>query len=188
VMAGMRADGHPYRGFLYAGLMMTAEGPRVIEFNVRFGDPEAQVVIPMLDDELAPYLAAAADGTLTGAPRFSPDPRVGVVLASRGYPASAATGLPISGLDEAAGMDDVLVFHSGTTAAPVTTGCGKTDSKAASFGRGERVLTAGGRVLTVVAAGNTYATAIDRAYAAVAKISFDGMQYRRDIGRKALIA
>ena len=186
VMAGMRADGHPYRGFLYAGLMMTPDGPRVIEFNVRFGDPEAQVVIPMLDDELAPYLAAAADGMLIGAPRFSSDPRVGIVLASRGYPASAATGLPIAGLDDAARMDDVLVFHSGTTAAPVTTGCGKADGQAASFGRGERVLTAGGRVLTVVATGNSYGTAIDRAYAAVAKISFDGMQYRRDIGRKAL--
>jgi phosphoribosylamine--glycine ligase len=186
VMAGMRADGHPYRGFLYAGLMMTPEGPRVIEFNVRFGDPEAQVVIPMLDDELAPYLTAAADGRLTGAPRFSTDPRVGVVLASRGYPASAATGLPIAGLDDAARMDDVLVFHSGTTAAPVTTGCGKADGQAASFGRGERVLTAGGRVLTVVATGDDYGAAIDRAYAAVGKISFDGMQYRRDIGRKAL--
>ncbi len=186
VMAGMRADGHPYRGFLYAGLMMTPSGPRVIEFNVRFGDPEAQVVIPMLDDEFAPYLAAAADGLLTGAPRFSSSPRVGVVVASRGYPSSAATGLPIAGLDEAASMDDVLVFHSGTTSAPLTTGCGKADGQAASFGRAERILTAGGRVLTVVAGGDNYQTAIDRAYAAVAKISFDGMQYRRDIGRKAL--
>ena len=186
VMAGMRADGHPYRGFLYAGLMMTADGPRVIEFNVRFGDPEAQVVIPMLDDEFAPYLVAAADGQLTGAPRFSTAPRVGVVIASRGYPSSATTGLPIAGLDEAARMEDVLVFHSGTTSAPLTTGCGKADGHAASFGRAERILTAGGRVLTVVAGGDNYQTAIDRAYAAVAKISFDGMQYRRDIGRKAL--
>ncbi|MDQ3487712.1 MAG: phosphoribosylamine--glycine ligase [Acidobacteriota bacterium] len=186
VMDGMRADGHPYRGFLYAGLMMTADGPRVIEFNVRFGDPEAQVVIPMLDDDLAPYLAAAADGMLDGAPRFSGTPRVGVVLASRGYPSSAASGLPIAGLDDAGRLEDVLVFHSGTTIAPVTTGCGKADARAASFGRSEQVLTAGGRVLTVVGAGDNYRSAIDRAYAAVAKISFDGMQFRRDIGRKAL--
>ena len=186
VMDGMRADGHPYRGFLYAGLMMTADGPRVIEFNVRFGDPEAQVVIPMLDEDLAPHLAAAADGLLTGVPRFSSAPRVGVVLASRGYPASAAAGVPISGLDDAARMDGVLVFHSGTTAAPMTTGCGAADGQAASFGRGARTLTSGGRVLTVVATGDDYAAAINRAYAAVGKISFDGMQYRRDIGRKAL--
>ena len=186
VMAGMRADGHPYHGFLYAGLMLTASGPRVIEFNVRFGDPEAQVVIPMLDEDLAPYLVAAADGALTAAPRFSSAPRVGVVLASRGYPSSAATGLPIAGLDDARRLEDVLVFHSGTTAAPKTTGCGTSDGRAAAFGRSGQVLTAGGRVLTVVAAGDNYQTAIDRAYAAVAKISFDGMQFRRDIGRKAL--
>ena len=186
VMDGMRADGHPYRGFLYAGLMMTAAGPRVIEFNVRFGDPEAQVVIPMLAEDLAPYLVAAADGMLDGGPRFSSAPRVGVVLASRGYPSSVATGLPIRGLDDAGRLEDVLVFHSGTTGAPVTTGCGKADARASAFGRSEQVLTAGGRVLTVVAAGDNYQSAIDRAYAAVAKISFDGMQYRRDIGRKAL--
>ena len=188
VMAGMRADGHPYRGFLYAGLMMTAAGPRVIEFNVRFGDPEAQVVIPMLAEDLAPYLVAAADGLLDRGPRFSSAPRVGVVLASRGYPSSVATGLPITGLDDAGRLEDVLVFHSGTTGTPVTTGCGKADARAGAFGRNEQVLTAGGRVLTVVAAGDNYQSAIDRAYAAVAKISFDGMQYRRDIGRKALVS
>lgn len=186
VMAGMRADGHPYRGFLYAGLMMTTDGPRVIEFNVRFGDPEAQVVIPMLREDLAPYLVAAADGVLGAGPKFSLAPRAGVVLASRGYPSSGPTGLPIAGLDDVARMEDVLVFHSGTTAVPVTAGCGTADGQAASFGRTERVLTAGGRVLTVVGGGNSYHEAIDRAYAAVAKISFDGMQYRRDIGRKAL--
>ncbi len=171
VLAGMRADGHEYRGFLYAGLMMTCDGPRVIEFNVRFGDPEAQVVIPMIEDDLAPYLAAGADGRLTGAPRFSSMRHVGVVLASQGYPASGATGLPIRGLDAAATMDNVLVFHAGTTA---------------GFGRAQRMLTAGGRVLTVVGRGDTYAAAIARAYDAVARISFDGMQFRRDIGRKAV--
>ena len=181
VMAGMRADGHPYHGFLYAGLMMTCDGPRVIEFNVRFGDPEAQVVIPMVDEELAPYLVAAADGALVSGPRFLQSPHVGVVLASRGYPASSETGVPIAGLDDVAIIKDVMLFHSGTTSSPATSGCGRTDT-----GRAQPVLTAGGRVLTVVGRGDTYQAAIDRAYAAVARISFDGMHYRRDIGRKAL--
>ena len=186
VLAGMRADGHEYRGFLYAGLMMTDEGPRVIEFNVRFGDPEAQVVIPLLDDELAPHLAAAADGALRGRPGFSAEKQVGVVLASRDYPASGPTGVPIHGLDEAATLDGVLVFHAGTASARVAAGCGRADAVAAGFGRAERVLTAGGRVLTVVGRGDSYAAAIDRAYDAVSRISFDGMHYRRDIGRKAM--
>jgi phosphoribosylamine--glycine ligase len=185
-MAGMRADGHPYHGFLYAGLMMTCDGPRVIEFNVRFGDPEAQVVIPMIDEDLAPYLVAAAGGALVSGPRFLQSPHVGVVLASKGYPGSSETGVPIAGLDDAAIIKDVLVFHSGTTASPAASGCGRTEAVAGGFGRGQRVLTAGGRVLTVVGRGGTYQAAIDRAYAAVARISFDGMQYRRDIGRKAL--
>jgi phosphoribosylamine---glycine ligase len=186
VLAGMRADGHEYRGFLYAGLMMTCDGPRVIEFNVRFGDPEAQVVIPMIEDDLAPYLAAAADGALTGGPRFRTLKHVGVVLASQGYPGTTSTGLPISGLEVAGHMNDVLVFHAGTTAAPGTTGCGRADAVAAGFGRTRKLLTAGGRVLTVVGRGAIYADAIDRAYEAVAKISFDGMLFRRDIGRKAM--
>ena len=186
VLAGMRADGLEYRGFLYAGLMMTTDGPRVIEFNVRFGDPEAQVVIPMIEDDLAPHLAAAADGALAGLPRFRSLKHVGVVLASRGYPANPVTGMPIDGLERAARLDDVLVFHSGTTAAPLTTGCGRSDAAASAFGRTERILTAGGRVLTVVGRGSTYAAAVSRAYEAVGMISFDGMHYRQDIGRKAL--
>jgi phosphoribosylamine--glycine ligase len=186
VIAGMRADGHEYRGFLYAGLMMTCNGPRVIEFNVRFGDPEAQVVIPALEDDLAPFLVAAADGALAGSPRFGRMKHVGIVLASRGYPATADTGVPISGLAAAARLEDVLVFHSGTTAAPVTTGCGRGDAAASGSGRAEKILTAGGRVLTVVGRGSAYDAAIARAYDAVSKVSFDGMHYRRDIGRKAL--
>ena len=186
VMAGMRAEGHPYRGFLYAGLMMTCDGPRVIEFNVRFGDPEAQVVIPMIDGELAPFLVAAADGALTAGPRFLQSPHVGVVMASRGYPASSETGVPIAGLADAGIINDVLVFHSGTTVSPVVSGCGRADAVASGSGRAQQVLTAGGRVLTAVGRGETYQRAIDRAYAAVARISFDGMHYRRDIGRKAL--
>jgi phosphoribosylamine--glycine ligase len=186
VIAGMRTEGHEYRGFLYAGLMLTCDGPRVIEFNVRFGDPEAQVVIPMVEGDLAPWLAAAADGALAGAPAFSSSKYVGVVLASAGYPASGPTGLPIAGLEEAAGLDNVLVFHAGTAAAPVEHGCGPANGAAAAFGRSHRVLTAGGRVLTVVGRGATFEAARDRAYAAVDKIAFDGMHYRRDIGRKAL--
>jgi phosphoribosylamine--glycine ligase len=169
VVAGLRADGHVYRGFLYAGLMLTCDGPKVIEFNVRFGDPEAQVVIPMIADDLAPRLAAAAEGELQSAPMaFRPEPHVGVVLASRGYPASGPIGLPISGLASAARARDVLVFHAGTV------------------GRGDDVVTAGGRVLTVVGRGATYEDAIERAYAGISNISFDGMHYRHDIGRKAL--
>lgn len=186
VMNGMRADGHPYKGFLYAGLMMTCDGPRVIEFNVRFGDPEAQVVIPMIEGDLAPHLAAAADGTLQGKPAFGSMKHVGVVLASKGYPGSGPTGLPISGLDEASRLENVLVFHAGTTTSPVTSGCGPADARTAAFARGKSTLTAGGRVLTVVGRGSTYDAAIDRAYDAVRRISFDGMHYRRDIGRKAL--
>lgn len=115
VVAGLRADGLDYCGFLYAGLMLTGDGPKVIEFNVRFGDPEAQVVIPMIAEDLAPRLFAAADGALDARPiAFRPDTHVGVVLASAGYPASSKSGTPIRGLDEVTGLDGVLVFHGGT--------------------------------------------------------------------------
>jgi phosphoribosylamine--glycine ligase len=169
VVAGLRRDGHAYCGFLYAGLMLTCDGPKVIEFNVRFGDPEAQVVIPMIADDLAPRLAAAAEGRLDDAPiAFRPERHVGVVLASEGYPGSGPTGLPIRGLADAARLDDVLVFHAGTSR------------------RNGDIVTAGGRVLTVVGRGRTFEDAIARAYEGVSKITFPGMQYRRDIGRKAL--
>jgi phosphoribosylamine--glycine ligase len=171
VLEGLRAEGQPYRGFLYVGLMMTAEGPKVIEFNVRFGDPEAQVVLPMIESELAPALAAAAAGDLAGATcRFSAEPRVGVVLASGGYPGRYESGRPIDGIDRAEALDGVVVFHAGTAV------------------RDGRVVTAGGRVLTVVARGADYRSAIDRAYEGVACVHFDGMHYRRDIGLKALAA
>jgi phosphoribosylamine---glycine ligase len=169
-IAGLREDGREYCGFLYAGLMMTCAGPKVIEFNVRFGDPEAQVVLPLIDDDLAPRLAEAAEGALSPAPlRFSDETCVGVVLASSGYPGAGPAGLPIAGLERAADTAGVLVYHAGTAAGP-----------------GGATLTAGGRVLTVVGRGPTYETAIARAYDGVALISFDGMHYRRDIGRKAL--
>jgi phosphoribosylamine--glycine ligase len=169
VVAGLRVEGREYRGFLYAGLMLTCDGPKVIEFNVRFGDPEAQVVMPMIADDLAPRLAAAAEGALDTAPvSFRPERHVGVVLASRDYPASTPGGAPIAGLANASRLDDVLVFHAGT---------GRS---------GDEIVTAGGRVLTVVGRGATYDDAIARAYAGVSRISFDGMHYRRDIGNKAL--
>ncbi|HEX2446342.1 MAG TPA: phosphoribosylamine--glycine ligase [Vicinamibacterales bacterium] len=169
VLDGMRADGLEYRGFLYAGLMLTSDGPKVVEFNVRFGDPEAQVVLPLIDDELAPVLAAAADGTLGNRScRSSSDVAVGVVLASSGYPGDVRTGLPIEGLDAAAALKDVLVFHAGTAE------------------RAGQVVTSGGRVLTVVGRGATYDAAIARAYDGVSAISFEQMHFRSDIGKKAL--
>ena len=169
VLEGMHREGHPYRGFLYVGLMLTAEGPKVIEFNVRFGDPEAQVVLPMLDEDLSSLLMSAADGDLPSRPaRFSTHAHVGVVLAAAGYPDSVETGKTITGLDEAAEVRDALVFHAGTAH------------------RNGRLVTSGGRVLTVVGRGETYRNAIDTAYAAASRIDFDGMQYRHDIGLKAL--
>ena len=168
VLRGLAAEGREYRGFLYAGLMLTCDGPKVIEFNVRFGDPEAQVVIPAIDGALAPHLAAAAAGQLADAPiAFSRDRLVGVVLASEGYPGAVQTGRPIGGLDRAAALEDVTVFHSGTDE------------------RDGHVVTAGGRVLTVVGRGDTFESAIERAYQGVSRIGFEGVHYRRDIGAKA---
>ncbi|MEX2273880.1 MAG: phosphoribosylamine--glycine ligase [Vicinamibacterales bacterium] len=168
VIAGMRADGHPYRGFLYVGLMLTAEGPKVIEFNVRFGDPEAQVVLPALAGPFARVLLASAREKLRDAPALNWNGEIfaGVVLASGGYPGAFETGAGITGLE--ADRGDALIFHAGTAE------------------RDGRLVTAGGRVLTVVGRGPTYRAAIDRAYYAVSQISFDKMHYRKDIGRSAL--
>jgi len=168
VIAGMAAEGHPFRGFLYVGLMLTAAGPRVIEFNARLGDPEAQVILPRISEPLAPLFAAAARGALdTTRCRMSDEAMVGIVVASRGYPESSESGQSIAGIAEAeqAGSH---VIHAGTAL------------------RDGRVVTAGGRVLTVVAGGRDFADAVDRAYAGVRAITFDGMQYRTDIGRKAM--
>jgi phosphoribosylamine--glycine ligase len=168
VVDGMREEGYEYRGFLYAGLMLTDEGPKVVEFNVRFGDPEAQVVLPLLDSELALVLAAAANGDLGSLTcRFTDEVAVGVVLASGGYPGEIKAGCPIDGL-KVEPAADVLVFHAGTAE------------------REGRIVTTGGRVLTIVGRGTTYAEAIGRAYAGVAGISFENVQYRTDIGRSAL--
>jgi phosphoribosylamine---glycine ligase len=170
VLEGMRAEGSEFRGFLFVGLMLTADGPKVIEFNVRFGDPEAQVILPAIDDDMLDLLMGAAAGEM-GADRLSSstERRVGVVLASGGYPDAYDTGKVIHGLDAADAVSGVQVFHSGTST------------------RGTDIVTSGGRVLTVVAAGADYRQAIDRAYDAVERISFDGMHYRKDIGAKALL-
>ena len=171
VLDGMRAEGHPFRGFLYVGLMITSDGPKVVEFNVRFGDPEAQVILPMLDEDLPQLFMAAATGALRSrAAHVRGERLVGVVVASAGYPESSDQGRVISGLDEAARVPGALVFHAGTAA------------------RGGDVVTAGGRVLTVIGRGASYQDAIDVAYRAVDKVRFEGMQFRRDIGRKALAA
>jgi phosphoribosylamine---glycine ligase len=169
VLAGMTAEGYPFRGFLYVGLMLTAAGPKVIEFNVRLGDPEAQVVLPLIDEPLVPILAAAAGGALRRTSvRRGHDALAGVVLASRGYPESSESGRPIEGVDRAEALPGVAVYHAGTAL------------------RGDNLVTAGGRVLTVVGRGYDLAEAIARAYDGVSQISFDGMQYRQDIGRKAV--
>ncbi|HET7216717.1 MAG TPA: phosphoribosylamine--glycine ligase [Vicinamibacterales bacterium] len=171
LVRGMRDEGHEYRGFLYVGLMLTCDGPKVIEFNVRFGDPEAQVVLPLVESDLPQLLIAAAEGNVAGQTvRTSADVAVGVVLASAGYPSSVTAGFPIRGLDDAAQTPGVAVYHAATALADGA------------------LVTAGGRVLTVVGRGPTFADAIARAYEGVRHISFEGMQYRRDIGAKAVQA
>jgi phosphoribosylamine--glycine ligase len=166
VIDGLQGDGG-YRGFLYVSLMLTPSGPKVIEFNVRLGDPEAQVVLPLIEGGFAATLLAAAEGRLeSGLILRSTDATVGVVLAAAGYPGTPVTGAAIRGLDSS--RDSVTVFHAGTKV------------------RGGEIVTAGGRVLTVVGRAASFAEAMDRAYAGVSAIHFDGMQFRTDIGRKAL--
>jgi phosphoribosylamine---glycine ligase len=160
----MSKEGRPYRGVLYPGLMMTADGPRVLEYNCRFGDPETQVLLPRLKTDLLEVLQAVANNRLEGTVvEWSEDACVGVVLASGGYPGSYETGFPIEGLDEVDA--DVQVFHAGTKR--------REDGV---------VVTAGGRVLTVVATGATLSAAREKAYRNVRHIRFQGVHYRRDIG------
>ncbi len=163
----LAARGAPYRGVLYAGLMLTDDGPKVIEYNVRFGDPECQVVLPRLVTDLGDLCAAAARGEPLPSVRFSDDACVTVVLASDGYPSAPRTGCAISGLDQAAAHPDVVVFHAGT----------RLDEGS--------LVTAGGRVLDVTAVGPTVGDARRRAYAAAAEISWSGVRYRRDIAAAA---
>ena len=213
VLRGMASEGTPFRGFLYCGLMLTSAGPKVIEFNVRFGDPEAQVVLPLIEQPLAPLLFAAASGQLRGqgagvrnqesdirdqgsgirdqgsgirdqgsgvsgqgtgiagirSAALRPDCAVGVVLAARGYPGEVEIGHRIEGLDHLGHeYPDVLAFFAGVKAV------------------GSDLVTAGGRVMTLVARAASYEAAIARVYDAASRVRFEGMQYRRDIGRKAL--
>ncbi len=153
---------------LYAGLMLTPDGPKVLEFNVRFGDPECQVVVPRLASDLAEHCLESARGDTLSPVSFVDDACVTVVLASAGYPTSPRTGDPIDGLDAAAAVDGVTVFHAGTK---------RRDDGA--------IVTAGGRVLDVTAAAPTLAEARARAYEAVEQISWPGLQYRRDIAALA---
>ena len=170
VIDGMAAEGAPFTGVLYCGLMMTARGPMVLEFNTRFGDPETQAILPRLaDGELLEALEAAIDGRLDEVQlAWRKEPSVTVIAASQGYPGSVKTGLVITGLDEAAKEAGVTIFHSGTAL---------VDGK---------LVTAGGRVLAVTAVATTLQAACDRAYAALSKIHFDGIYYRRDIAHRAL--
>jgi phosphoribosylamine--glycine ligase len=169
VVRGLAAQGTPYRGVLYAGLMLTASGPQVLEFNVRFGDPEAQVLLPRLDGDWLEVLAACATGTLAERPlRFLPRAAVCVVMASAGYPERPSNGHPIRGLQRAQALEDVEVFHAGTVAGPAGP------------------LTAGGRVLGVTAVGPDLGLARERAYAAVASIGWDGEHHRTDIASDAV--
>ncbi|MGD9211894.1 MAG: phosphoribosylamine--glycine ligase, partial [Desulfobacteraceae bacterium] len=165
----MAKEGHPYKGVLYAGLMIAGDKIRVLEFNGRFGDPEAQPLLMRIQDDIVPIMEAVIDGTLDRC-RLQIDPRatVCVVMASGGYPQKYKKGLPISGLDKVKQMEDVVVFHAGT---------GMKDNQ---------VVTTGGRVLGVTALGETIEKAIAKAYQAVEKISWPEVHYRKDIGQKAL--
>jgi phosphoribosylamine--glycine ligase len=170
MITGLAKEGRAYKGVLYAGLMITKEGPRVLEFNVRFGDPEAQAILPRLKTDLVDIIEASIQGGLAslGGLEWKEEPCVCVVMASGGYPGDYRKGLPITGLDEAERLRDVMVFHAGTKL------------------QDGRVTAEGGRVLGVTALGSDIEDAIKRSYEAVSKISFEGAHYRRDIGVKAL--
>ena len=161
----MARRGTPFAGLLYAGLALTSRGVRVVEFNARFGDPETQPLLALLDSPLSPLLLGAATGALADVPppAWKPGAAVGVVMASAGYPASSSSGDVISGVDEAEALDDVHVIHAGTATAD------------------GQLVTAGGRVLAVVATGGSVSEARDRAYDGVGRISFPGAQHRTDI-------
>jgi phosphoribosylamine--glycine ligase len=169
VVAGMKAEGAEYKGVLYCGLMMTARGPMVLEFNCRFGDPETQPILMRLESDLVEAIEASIDGrTSDGDFKWSGDAAVCVVVASGGYPGTFDAGKKIMGLDGAATVEGVKVFHAGTTR------------------RDGNFYTAGGRVLGVTARAADLEPALERAYEAVCKVGFEGMHYRKDIGARAL--
>jgi phosphoribosylamine--glycine ligase len=166
---GMAEEETPFSGVLYCGLMMTARGPQVLEFNARFGDPETQAILLRLESDLVEALEACIDGQLADTKlRWSPGASACVIASSAGYPGSYKKGLPITGLDAAARIPGVVVFHSGSAL------------------EGEELVTAGGRVLGATAAAATLEEALARAYEALAEIQFEGMYYRHDIGHRAL--
>jgi phosphoribosylamine--glycine ligase len=165
----MAAEGRPYRGVLYAGLMIRDGEPRVLEFNARLGDPEAQPLLVRMASDIVPVLEAVLDRRLHEVEiAWRPEPAVCVVLASGGYPGSYEKGKPIAGLEAAARLKDVAIFHAGTAR------------------EAGQVVTAGGRVLGVTAWAGDLGAAIAQAYRAVEKIRWEGMHFRTDIGRKAL--
>jgi phosphoribosylamine---glycine ligase len=167
---GLAAEGRPFRGVLFVGLMLTAGGPKVLEYNARFGDPETQVLLPRLDGDWLDLLEATASGDLRGIePRWRSDAAVCVVMAARGYPESVLKGTPIDGIEDAERLEDVFVFHAGT----------ERDASG-------RVVTAGGRVLGVTALGADLAGARVRAYDGVGRIRWDGEHHRGDIAADAL--
>jgi phosphoribosylamine---glycine ligase len=168
-LAELKRRGITFKGVLYAGLMMTESGPKVLEFNVRFGDPETQVILPRIAGDLLPAFEACVDGTLSDSLiQWRDEHCVTVVMASGGYPGGYEKGKVITGLDVADGMEDVTVFHAGTAL------------------DGESVVTAGGRVLAVTALGSDLRSAVDLAYKAVPKVHFEAAHYRSDIAAKAL--
>jgi phosphoribosylamine--glycine ligase len=169
VVKEMIKIGCPYKGVLYAGIMVTSDGPKVLEFNVRFGDPETQAILPRLKDDLIEVMLAVIDGELRNTRLHClRDNCVCVVVSSKGYPGDYEKGKEITGLDEFRNKKDVFVFHAGTKS---------SDGK---------IVTSGGRVLGVTALGKNIQDAIKKAYQALEKIKFDGMHFRRDIGARAL--
>ena len=166
----LESEGTPFQGLLYCGLILTAKGIRVIEFNARFGDPETQVVLPRLVTPLSELLLASATGTLGGRsrPEFSSDVAVTVVLASENYPDTPLTGRPLTGLSEAETVPGVHIAHAATAA------------------QGGELLATGGRVLSVVARGTDFADARTRAYEALNKITLEGGQFRTDIAKRVV--
>jgi phosphoribosylamine--glycine ligase len=166
---GMAAEGRPYRGVLYAGLMIDGDSVKTLEFNARFGDPECQPLLMRMKSDIVPILMAVANGDISGIDiEWHDMAAVCVVMASGGYPGDYRKGDEISGLDVAAGIDDLFVFHAGT---------GEVDG---------RIIATGGRVLGVTGRGASVAEAIAKAYEGVAAISWEGVHYRTDIGEKAL--
>jgi phosphoribosylamine--glycine ligase len=177
-VAGLAAEGRPFVGVLYAGLMLTPEGPRVLEFNARFGDPEAQVLLMRLEDDLLPLLAAAAAGRFDARRlSFRREVAACVILASPGYPGRPLQGEVIRGLDRAAALEGVEIFHGGTALQNGISDGGNPDGE---------LVSAGGRVLSVCALAPDLHGALERAYAAVAAVDWPGKVYRRDIGRRLL--